>query len=74
LRRWKYLSIEIATEVLFGRCHVVVFFVDPLNPHPHIDDIRVVFVAAMIRSNVRILATEMHARDWMNSLARRRIS
>ena len=39
-------DIEIATEILFGCCNIVIFFIDPLNPHPHIDDIRVVLSAA----------------------------
>lgn len=40
-------DIEIATEILFNGCHIVVFFIDPLRPHPHIDNIRVVFSACM---------------------------
>ena len=65
-------DIEIATEVLFNRCDVVVFFVDPLNPHPHIEDIRVVFGACMIQDEVRMLTNEMQAREWMNRIIRRR--
>jgi len=64
-------DIEIATEVLYGRCHVVVFFIDPLNPHPHIEDIRVVFGACMIQDKVRMLANDMQARDWMERIVRR---
>jgi methylglyoxal synthase len=63
-------DIEIANEVLFSRCHVVVFFVDPLNPHPHIEDIRVVFAACMIENNVRMLTNEVQAREWMDRVAR----
>ena len=66
-------DIEIATEVLLGRCHVVVFFVDRLNPHPHIEDIRVVFGACMIRDQVRILTNEMQAREWMARVVRKRL-
>jgi methylglyoxal synthase len=64
-------DIEIATEVLFGRCHVVIFFVDPLRPHPHIEDIRVVFGACMIHDHVRMLTNEMQAREWIERVARR---
>jgi methylglyoxal synthase len=63
-------DIEIATQVLFGRCHVVIFFIDPLNPHPHIEDIRVVLGACMLQPNVRMLTNEAQARDWMRRVIR----
>lgn len=63
-------DIEIATEILFGNCHVVIFFIDPLNPHPHIEDIRVVFSACMIQKNVRMLTNEMQAREWIQRVVR----
>lgn len=65
-------DIEIATEILFGGCHVVVFFVDPLHAHPHTEDIKVVFGACMVNDEVRILSNEMHARDWMDRVVRGR--
>ena len=68
-------DIEIATEILFGRCHTVVFFIDPLRPHPHIDDIRVVFSACMAeikRNHVRMLTNEVQAREWIEEAVRRR--
>ncbi|MDH3891553.1 MAG: methylglyoxal synthase [candidate division Zixibacteria bacterium] len=67
-------DIEIATEILANRCHVVIFFVDPLNPHPHIDDIRVVFGACMREqpnSTVHMFTNEFHAREWMEEVIRR---
>ncbi len=63
-------DIEIATEILFGRCHVVIFFIDPLNPHPHTEDIRTVLGSCMLRDNVRMFTTEMQARDWMQRVVR----
>lgn len=63
-------DIQIATEILFGDCHVVVFFVDPLHPHPHIEDIRVLFGACMIQDRVRMLTNEMQAREWMQRVMR----
>ncbi len=63
-------DIEIATQVLFGRCHVVIFFIDPLNPHPHIEDIRVVLGACMMQDQVRMLTNEMQAREWMRRVMR----
>jgi len=63
-------DIEIATEILFGYCHVVVFFVDPLQPHPHIEDIRTIMGACMINDDVRMLTNEMQAREWMDRIAR----
>ncbi len=65
-------DVEIATEILFGGCHVVIFFVDPLHPHPHPEDIRVVFGACMIHDQVRMLSNEVQARDWMDRLVRGR--
>lgn len=65
-------DIEIATEILFGGCHVVIFFLDPLHPHPHIEDIRVVFGACMIQDGVRMLSNEMQAREWIDRVVRGR--
>ncbi len=68
-------DIEIATEIIFDRCHVVVFFVDPLHPHAHIDDVRVVFGVCMAEiegNDVRLLTNEFHAREWMENAVRRR--
>ena len=64
-------DIQIATEILFGGCDLVIFFVDPLNPHPHIEDIRVVFAACMITDHVRMLTNPQQAADWMERVARR---
>ncbi|MBU1048718.1 hypothetical protein KKG90_01720 [Candidatus Bipolaricaulota bacterium] len=62
-------DLEIAAEILTGRCQVVVFFVDPLHPHPHTDDIRVVFAACMRADcDVLLLSNERQARDWFDSL------
>jgi methylglyoxal synthase len=63
-------DIEIATEVLYGRCDVVIFFIDPLHPHPHIEDIRVVFAACMIENQTRMLTNEVQAREWMDVVVR----
>lgn len=63
-------DIEIAIEILLGRCHIVFFFVDPLHPHPHADDIRVVFGACMLHDRVRMLSNEIQARSWMNRVVR----
>lgn len=67
-------DIEIATEILLDRCHVVVFFIDPLHPHPHIDDVRAVFGVCMAEiegNDVRLLTNELHAREWMEGAVRR---
>lgn len=63
-------DIEIATEILYGRCDVVIFLIDPLHPHPHIEDIRVIFAAAMIEQEVRMLTNEVQAREWMDVVVR----
>lgn len=66
-------DIEIATEILFNRCHIVVFFIDPLHPHPHIDDIRVVFSACMaeiLNNDVRMLTNQVQAWEWMEAAVR----
>ena len=61
-------DIQIATEILFGQCDAVIFFIDPLNPHPHIDDVRVVLAACMRHDHVRLLTNEPQARDWIQRL------
>lgn len=63
-------DIEIASEILSGGCHLVIFFVDPLHSHPHIEDVRVVIGASMINDQVRMLCNDVQARDWMNRLVR----
>jgi methylglyoxal synthase len=65
-------DIEIATAILYNRCHVVIFFIDPLHPHPHIEDIRVVFQACMVRDQVIMITNEVHARDFMSRVVRER--
>lgn len=68
-------DIEIATAVLFNECHAVIFFIDPLNPHPHIEDIRSVFSACMAEienNDVRMLTNEVQAREWIEEVVRRR--
>ncbi len=65
-------DIEIATQILSGTCHVVIFFIDPLNPHPHIDDIRVVFAACMIQDQVHMISNEIQAREWIETVVRKR--
>jgi methylglyoxal synthase len=63
-------DIEIATAILYGFCDVVIFFVDPLKPHPHIEDIRVVFQACMVSDQVVMITNEMHAREFMSRVVR----
>jgi methylglyoxal synthase len=63
-------DIEIATAILYGLCDVVIFFVDPLKPHPHIEDIRVVFQACMVSDQVVMITNEMHAREFMSRVVR----
>jgi methylglyoxal synthase len=63
-------DVEIAAEILYGYCHVVVFFVDPLHAQPHVDDIRVVFGACMTQESVRMLTNERHAREWMDRVVK----
>ena len=65
-------DVEIATAILYGYCDVVVFFIDPLNPHPHIEDIRVVFEACMVSDRVVMITNEMHAREFMSRVIRER--
>lgn len=60
-------DIEVAAEILLGRCHTIVFFVDPLHPHPHADDIRALLAACMRKKEVRIFTNEVQARRWMDS-------
>lgn len=65
-------DVEIATKILYGQCDVVIFFVDPLRPHPHIEDIRVVFQACMVRDHVVMITNENHAREFMTRVVRER--
>jgi methylglyoxal synthase len=64
-------DLEIAAEVLFDRCQVVVFFVDPLHPHPHTEDIRVVFSVCMgepPNNKILMLSNELQSREWFDTV------
>jgi len=64
-------DLEIAAEVLCDRCQVVVFFVDPLHPHPHSEDIRVVFSVCMGQppsNEVLMLSNELQAKEWFDTI------
>lgn len=63
-------DIEIATEIIYNKCHVIIFFIDPLNPHPHIEDIRVISEACMINDQAIMITNESHARDFMRRIVR----
>lgn len=63
-------DIEIATAILYNKCDLVIFFVDPLNPHPHIEDIRTVFQACMVNDQVVMITNEVHAREFMSRVVR----
>jgi methylglyoxal synthase len=58
-------DIEIAVEMIFNRCQVAVFLVDPLSAHSHSEDIKVLFGAAIL-NRVRLLTNERQARAWMD--------
>ena len=65
-------DIEIATEIVYGKCDIVIFLVDTLHAHPHREDILVVFQACMISPQVLMITNEMHAREFMRSVVRGR--
>lgn len=64
-------DIQIATEILLDQCDCVIFFIDPLTPHEHIDDIRVVLMAGMTTPSLRVLTNGTAARAWAEALRRR---
>ena len=61
--------VELATEILFGRCDVAIFFLDPLQHHINSDYIQVVLSAGMINEQIRVLKSEKQASDWMDRVA-----
>lgn len=63
-------DIEIAIEVLYGHCQAVIFFIDPLYPHPHIEDIRTLLGACMLQDKTLIFTNEDQAREWMDRVIR----
>lgn len=62
-------DIEIASEILYGRVHAVVFLIDPMEPHPHVEDVRTLLGASAIQDQVQLLTNEQHARSWMKQIA-----
>lgn len=63
-------DIQIAAEIIYNKCDIVIFFIDPLNPHPHIEDIRVVSEACMINDHAIMITNEAHAREFMTRIVR----
>ena len=63
-------DIEIASEIVYGKCEIVIFLIDTLHPHPHREDILVVFQACMISPKVIMITNEMHAREFMRNVVR----
>ena len=62
-------DIRIAFEILAGTCHDVVFFMDPLHPHPHAADIRVLTLACN-QVGANLITNQTAAKDWINMLKR----
>jgi len=60
-------DIRIAFEILAGTCHDVVFFMDPLHPHPHAADIRVLTLACN-QAGANLITNQTSAKDWINML------
>jgi len=60
-------DIRIAYEILAGTCHDVVFFMDPLHPHPHAADIRVLTLACN-QAGANLITNQTAAKDWINML------
>ena len=63
-------DIRIAFEILAGICHDVVFFMDPLHPHPHAADIRVLTLACN-EVGANLITNQTAAKDWINMLTSR---
>lgn len=62
-------DIRIAFEILAGKCHDVVFFMDPLHPHPHASDIRVLTLACN-QVGANLITNKTAAKDWINMVSR----
>ena len=63
-------DIRIAFEILAGICHDVVFFMDPLHPHPHAADIRVLTLACN-QAGANLITNQTAAKDWIHMLTSR---
>ena len=61
--------IEIATEILFDKCDVAIFFLNPLHQHPESDYIQVVLSTGMINEKIRVLTSMKQASDWLDRVA-----
>ena len=62
-------DVQIAVEVLYGRCRHVVFFVDPMTSHPHEADIQSLMrICTMPDVGVNLRLTEAAASSWITSI------
>lgn len=61
---------QIANEIIEGRCQHAIFFIDPLNPHPHAVDIQLfVRVCQQLKGvDVNFLVTEKSAWRWVETV------
>lgn len=62
-------DVEIANKVLDGTCHHVLFFMDPLTPHPHYEDIRLLMnICCLPDVEVTLRTNKKSAADWIKHI------
>lgn len=61
-------DVEIATAVIHGLCHNVLFFQDPATSHPHQADIRLFEQAILAGTKVRLASNAQSARILLETV------
>lgn len=64
-------DVMAADEVLCNKCHAIIFFHDPLSPHPHNDDIRLLERTSRLHGVFsECVSDRQSAEHWINGLKR----
>ena len=63
-------DVQIAHQVVSHRCDHVIFFIDPLSPHPHFEDIRLLVRTCMLKEvqGVTLRTNLISASSWIESI------
>lgn len=63
-------DIEIAGEVLRGDVDHLVFFIDPMTPHPHEADVQALLrICSLPGLHTNLRVTERAATSWIQTVA-----
>ncbi len=66
-------TLEIALEIIFGKCDALFVYSDPLVVQSNSDDVKVLIGAAGLNKRVRLFTNESHFIEWLEHFVREKI-